>query len=231
MNTLASLINPIANAFNSGGFWMWAILLAQIVSISIIIERFISLYVLRKPRQRQIAIKIEDEIKRSSMDRVLSKLKATGKTNPVSVVAMAGIQAAVNYGGKEEIQSRMDEVIMQENSRLNSRTGFLAMLANVGTLLGLLGTIVGLINAFGSVANVNPIEKAALLSQGISMAMNTTAYGLIMAIPALVMFSVLSSRANALEEDLDQGALKVFNSLSFTLDRIGKSQSSNKAIK
>ncbi|MEO0337550.1 MAG: MotA/TolQ/ExbB proton channel family protein, partial [Pseudomonadota bacterium] len=130
---------------------------------------------------------------------------------------------------REEIQAKMDEVLLAENAKLERRTGFLAMLGNVGTLLGLLGTIVGLIGSFGSVASVNPVEKAAMLTQGISMAMNTTAYGLIMAIPALVMFAILQNRANRIAEDLNQGSLKVFNWLSFnyeTVDRAKKSQRS-----
>ena len=114
----------------------------------------------------------------------------------------------------------MDEVLVQENSRLEKRTGFLATIGNVGTLLGLLGTVVGMIASFSSVASVNPVEKANLLSQGISMAMHSTAYGLIMAIPALVMFAVLQNRANTLAEDLNQAALMVFNWLSFNYEAV-----------
>ena len=89
------------------------------------------------------------------------------------------------------------------------------MLGNTGTLLGLLGTIVGLIHSFASVAGEDAAEKAAMLTQGIAMAMNTTAYGLIMAIPALVAFGILQSRTNNLSEDLNQASLRAFNILSF----------------
>ena len=79
------------------------------------------------------------------------------------------------------------------------------MLANVGTLTGLLGTILGMIKAFSAVSQANASEKALMLSNGIATAMNTTAYGLIMAIPTLVMLAILNNRANALSEDLNQG--------------------------
>jgi biopolymer transport protein ExbB len=94
------------------------------------------------------------------------------------------------------------------------------MLGNVGTLLGLLGTIVGMIHSFAATANVSAVEKATMLSQGISTAMHATAYGLIMAIPALVMFAVLQNRAQRLSEDLNQGALRVFNWLSYNYESV-----------
>ena len=126
----------------------------------------------------------------------------------------------MSFGGRGEIQGKMDEVLLNENAKLEKRTGFLAMLANVGTLAGLLGTIVGMIKSFAAVTYANPMEKATLLSAGISEAMNTTAYGLIMAIPTLIMFAVLTNRTTQLSEDMNQGALKVFNWLSYSYEPV-----------
>jgi biopolymer transport protein ExbB/TolQ len=112
----------------------------------------------------------------------------------------------------------MDEVLIAENAALDKRTQFLAMLGNVATLTGLLGTITGMIKSFAAVAYANPSEKAALLSAGISEAMNATAYGLIVAIPALLAYAVLINRTNSLMEELTQGALKAFNLLSYSYD-------------
>jgi biopolymer transport protein ExbB/TolQ len=89
------------------------------------------------------------------------------------------------------------------------------MFANVATLLGLLGTITGLIHSFAGIANANPAEKAAILSQGISLAMNTTAYGLVVAVPALIMYAVLQNRATRLTEDLNKAALNLFIQLGY----------------
>jgi biopolymer transport protein ExbB len=95
------------------------------------------------------------------------------------------------------------------------------MLGNVATLVGLLGTITGMIKSFAAVSYASPAEKAALLAAGISEAMNATAYGLIAAIPALIAYAILMNRANLVSEDLNQGALKVFNWLSYNYESVG----------
>ncbi|MCB0365760.1 MAG: MotA/TolQ/ExbB proton channel family protein [Bdellovibrionaceae bacterium] len=186
------------------------------------IERVFQLYVIRSLGQGRLVKQFEMDIKKGDLERVMVKAKSLSLRNPVGSVIQAGAQAALDMGGREEIQSRMDEVLLAENSRMEKRTGLLAMLGNAGTLLGLLGTIVGLIQSFSSVANVNPVEKATLLTQGIALAMNTTAYGLIMAIPALIAFGVLQNRANQLSDDLNQGALRAFNWLSFSYESVPK---------
>jgi biopolymer transport protein ExbB/TolQ len=215
------LFSTIADAFTSGGMWMWAILAAQIVATAIMADRIFALFILRRPGQRNIARQFEKEIKSGELTKALQRAEA-GSLTPINKVAQAGIQAALDMGGREEIQARMDEVILAENQKLEVRIGYLGMLANVGTLLGLLGTIVGLISAFSSITNVDPVQKAAILTNGISVAMYTTAYGLIMAIPALILFSVLQNRANNLAEDLNQASLKVFNWLSFAQEPVAK---------
>lgn len=221
-------LGSISAAFTDGGIWMYFILAVQIVSIAIILERVFALYVMRSDRQLDLAKRLENDIRAGRIDTVLAKTEALGQRNPVAIVTQAGAQAAMDMGGREEIQSKMDEVLLKESNRLERRTGFLAMLGNVATLLGLLGTIVGLINAFASVANVNPVEKATLLTSGIAMAMNTTAYGLIVAIPALVMFSVLQNRANNLTEDLNQASLRIFNWLSYNYEAVPAKKVSSK---
>jgi biopolymer transport protein ExbB/TolQ len=154
------------------------------------------------------------------LDQVLQKTQAAADTQPVARAVLAGAQAAQNLGGKEEIQGKMDEILLAENALLDKRTAFLSMFGNVATLVGLLGTITGMIRSFAAVAGANPAEKAALLASGISEAMNCTAYGLITAIPALVAYAVLMNRANHLSEDLNQSALKVFNWLSYSFDPV-----------
>ncbi|MCB0355878.1 MAG: MotA/TolQ/ExbB proton channel family protein [Bdellovibrionales bacterium] len=219
MGTL-NTIDAISQAFAAGGIWMWAILIAQIFSIAIIVERFIHLYLFRAPVQRRLVQKFERDIKTGNLQSSLNASSLTGR-NPIYKVVQAGALAANNLGGREEIQAKMDEVLQAEAEKLEKRTTFLPMLGNVGTLLGLLGTIVGLIQAFSAVAdNNNPVEKAAVLTQGISLAMNTTAYGLIMAIPALVGFAILQSRSKTLTEDLKQAAQRVANWLSFNFEAV-----------
>ena len=208
----------VALAFEHGGFWMWPILLIQLASIAIMIERGYALFVRRRMNQTALAVSFEESIRRGEMDAIVSKAQAAQATNPVARAIAAGALAARNMGGKEEIQSKMDEVLIEENSFLDRRTGFLSMLGNVATLTGLLGTITGMIKSFAAVAYANPAEKASLLAAGIAEAMNATAYGLIAAIPALVAYGILQNRSNRLAEDLNQGGLKVFNWLSYTYE-------------
>jgi len=200
---------------SSDAIWMWAILAAQVVSIAIIIERAIALFMNRKDNQKALSKVIADDIKAGNLEKALRRSQQIGQNDPLGVVAAAGIQAAIDMGGKEEIQLKMDEVLLEETSRVEKRIGFLAMFANVATLMGLLGTITGLIHAFAGISSASAAEKASILSQGISLAMNTTAYGLIVAVPALIMYAVLQNRATRLTEDLNKAALNLFIQLGF----------------
>jgi biopolymer transport protein ExbB len=210
----------ISNAFAGGGFWMWPIAAFQVVSIAIMIERAVALFIRKQADELAFVTTFEDNIRRGEMDAVVSKAQAAREIHPVARAVAAGAQAAQNFGGKDEIQGKMDEVLLAENSTLDKRVGYLSMLGNVATLTGLLGTITGMIRSFAAVSQANPADKAALLSAGIAEAMNCTAYGLITAIPALVAYAILQNRANHLSEDLNQAALKAFNWLSFSYDPV-----------
>ena len=209
------MAEQIILAFQKGGLWMWAILFFQIVSLVIIIERALFLFLKRKPDQKDYAETFSKQIRKGELDSVIQKTGKEVHKQPLAGAVQAAAQTALDCGGREEIQGKMDEALMGEMSVLEQRTHFLVMLGNVGTLTGLLGTIMGMIKAFSAVTYANPAEKATLLSSGVSEAMNTTAYGLIMAIPALFMFAVLQNRSNALQEDLTEAALRVFNLLSY----------------
>ena len=201
--------------FGADAVWMWIILATQVVSVTIIIERFYALYINRKDNQKDLSKLLTGEIRSGQMEKALKRAESMALSQPLGTVAAAGLQAAIDMGGKEEIQLKMDEVLLEETSRVEKRIGFLAMFANVATLMGLLGTITGLIQSFAGIANANAAEKAMILSQGISLAMNATAYGLIVAVPALIMYSVLQNRATRLTDDLNKAALNLFIHLSF----------------
>lgn len=214
-------LSSLGRAFVSAdAVWMWTILSAQIVSVAIMVERSYALFMNRRPNQKTLAKILTDDIQAGNLEKALKRSQQMGLTHPLGVVASAGLQAAIDMGGKEEIQMKMDEVLMEESSRVEKRIGFLAMFANVATLMGLLGTITGLIHSFAGIAGTNAAEKAALLSKGISLAMNTTAYGLIVAVPALIMYSVLQNRATRLTDDLNKAALALFIQLSFHYEAV-----------
>ena len=230
-------LTKVATAFQHGGIWMWPILVIQLVSISIIIERTFVLFFKRRTNQGQVVAQFEDSIRRGELNHLVEKAKNLEATEPVARAVLAGAKAAKILGGKDEIQGKMDEVLLHENALIDRRTGFLTMLGNVATLMGLLGTITGMIQSFAAVAFAAPAEKAALLAAGISEAMNCTAYGLISAIPALIMYAILQNRSTLLAEDLNTAALKAFNWLSYSYEpagfntfRSGKATENNREV-
>ena len=114
-------------------------------------------------------------------------------------------------GSDEEVQAAMDQAALRELPRLEKRTAYLGMLGNVSTLLGLLGTILGLIKCFASVAGVGAAEKATLLAEGISEAMNCTAFGIFTAIVALIGFAVFQGKTQSLLDDINESTVRVLN--------------------
>jgi biopolymer transport protein ExbB/TolQ len=113
--------------------------------------------------------------------------------------------------GEEEVQAAMDEASMHELPELEKRTGFLSMISNGATLAGLLGTILGMIKVFAAVAQVSAADKSTMLSAGISEAMNCTAYGLIAAIPPLVLYAILQARSQELNDDINASVATTIN--------------------
>ncbi len=218
----------ISHMFREGGFWMYPILSVQIVSMAIIAERVYTLFLRRTFGQEKLARAFESDIRRGQLDSVMDKAKSGLSNSALGVAIQVGAQSAMSFGGREEIQAKMDHVITKEQTKLEERTEYLAMLGNVATLMGLLGTIVGMIRAFASISQADEMAKASLLSAGISEAMNATAYGLVTAIPALVMYSVLQNRSTKLSQDLVQGATYVFNLLSFHCESLPSRTSRSK---
>lgn len=212
-----SFFNTLSQAFTTGGVWMWFILGLQIVALAIIFERVYALYIRRKPSHKRSVLGFEKAIRQGELNQVMTTTQQT-QSSPLSRTVAAGTEVAMNMGGKDEIQGRMEEVLLEETEQIEKRTGFLAMIANVATLAGLLGTITGMIKSFAAVSQANPMEKATLLSNGISEAMNTTAFGLIVAIPTLLIYSILANRSQVLSDDLNQAALKAYNWLSYSFN-------------
>jgi len=122
---------------------------------------------------------------------------------------------------RDDIEIAMEESMMEIIPQLEKRTPYVALFANISTLLGLLGTIMGLIEAFTAVANANPAEKADLLSASISVAMNTTAFGLMAAIPLLIIHTYLTSKTGEIVDSLEMASVKTLNIISESAKRQG----------
>lgn len=195
--------------FVDGGFFMWPILLCSALGLALAVERWLVLKSAARLKKEELIMVIRSHVMRGDLERavaVASKIKA-----PLTNIIKAGLVSVVNRGTPEEVQTAMDAVALKEIPLLEKRLGLLATLANVATLLGLLGTVDGLIGAFSAVSGVAPTEKAVLLSQSISAAMNTTAFGLIVAIPLLAVFGYLSSMAQSLVDEIHETSVATLN--------------------
>lgn len=139
---------------------------------------------------------------------------------PLTNTLKAGLVQVLNRRPDEEIQVAMDGAALKETPVLDGWTGFLAVFGNVATLLGLLGTIVGLIHSFRAVTNADPAQKATLLSSGIAEAMNCTAFGLIVAIPALIAYGYYQTRTQRIVNDMNESSMNLMNLIVANRDKI-----------
>ena len=176
--------------------------------MAISIERYIYLQISRA-QSRNLWRELSPMLKSGNY---VKAMEATAQSKAmVSKVINHGLSSCRTARGREDIETAMEEGLMEAVPRLEKRIPYLATFANLCTLLGLLGTIFGLIEAFDSVKGVDPAQKAELLSASISLAMNTTAYGLIAAIPLLLLHSYLQSKATELIEGLEMAVIKFTN--------------------
>ena len=201
---------PVVRFFQSGGPFMYPIAAVLALGLAIALERWLVLRGARVNNRRAF-----DETMRDLRSRNYQPLVSRGRDSdvPIQRIIAAGIARFGSSRRRDEIESAMEEGVMEALPRLEKRTPYLATLANVATLLGLLGTIIGLIAAFTAVAGAAPAEKASLLSASISVAMNTTAFGLISAIPLLLLHAFLQTRTTELVDSLEMACVKVLNAL------------------
>ena len=203
-----SMFGTLAKHYHEGGWMMHPILVSLVVALALIIDRVIILYFKTSIDKDAFVRGLKAHIFKGDLDKAISFCASQKKTPLVSVVKAGLINVPK---GEADVQAAMDEATLRETPKLEARTGYLAMIGNVATLLGLLGTIVGLISAFGAVANANPADKAAILASSISEAMNCTAFGLLTAIPALVAYSLLQGRTQHMIEDINETTVSVLN--------------------
>jgi len=142
--------------------------------------------------------------------------------SPLTNIVRAGLVAVQNGKSDEEVQTAMDAVALREIPRIEKRIPLLSTISNIATLLGLLGTISGLIGAFAAVANVSPAEKATLLANAISEAMNCTAFGLFVAIPLLGCFGALNNWATSIIDDIHEASVSTLNFILSNREKFAK---------
>jgi len=195
----------IVKIFVQGGPFMIPILCAGAVGAAIVVERYVTLTRM-SVRNRAVWTEVEPALTSGDFDKAR---ELTGKDDSViSRLLSVGLAMQGAVRRRDDVKTAMQETMTQIMPRIERRTHYLATLANVATLLGLLGTVSGLIHAFSAVATVNPAEKANLLSASISEAMNCTAFGLVTAVPFLVLHALLQSKTAQLIENQEAVSIK-----------------------
>jgi biopolymer transport protein ExbB len=201
-------IYAVVRFFVAGGPFMYPILIVFTVGIAIAIERYVTLTRVRRQNEGMWS-QLQPALAKGDFDRARQMTSKDDST--VSRLLSMGLARQGAVRRREDIEIAMEEGMMEIIPQLEKRTGYVALGASIATLLGLLGTIIGLIHAFTAVANANPAEKADLLSASISVAMNTTAFGLITAIPLLITHSVLTAKTGEIVDSLEMASVKSLN--------------------
>lgn len=220
------MFEVIVRFFQEGGAFMLPIAIVLALGLAIALERYVFLSRAKRVNKHAFA-QMEPLLNKHDYTAVLSFASTDGA--PISRIIGAGMARLNHSQRREDIEYAMEEGLMETTPRLEKRTAYLATLANISTLLGLLGTIIGLIAAFSAVASADPSEKASLLSQSISVAMNTTAFGLIAAIPLLAFHSVLQTKTTEIIDSMEMAGVKCLNLLIARHELSTHSRSSDRA--
>jgi biopolymer transport protein ExbB len=202
-------IQTVNDAFKEGGWGMWPILILSIFAVGLTVDRVVYLFRATIDKREFMAL-MQKLLAQGNVAQAIKVCSGTPK--PLTRIIQAGLMR-VNKSDAE-VQAAMDEMALREMPLIERRTGYLAMIGNVATLAGLLGTIVGLIHSFSAVGGVDPSQKATLLAKGISEAMNCTAFGLLVGIVSLLFFSVLNGKTQALLDDINEATAQVMNLVS-----------------
>ncbi|RMG16512.1 MAG: MotA/TolQ/ExbB proton channel family protein [Deltaproteobacteria bacterium] len=203
-------MGAIAKFFVDGGPWMYPIALMSVIGLAICIERFIFLFFKYNINGSAFMAQIQKLVMANNIDRAI-KLCNAAPSAALPKVIKAGLTRANK--GEVEIQNAVEEATLEVVPQIQKRTNSLQAVANLATLLGLLGTVIGLIQAFEAVASAAPDQKATMLTKSISIAMNTTAFGLMVAIPVMAVHVILAGITKKIIDEIDQYSVKLENLL------------------
>lgn len=204
-------MEELAEFFHAGGIWMYPIVLVSIAVIAVGVERFYALFFKYNVNADALMAQVQKLVLANNVDRAIKLCNVEPHASLPKVIKAALTRA---NRGEAEIASALEEATVEVLRSINARTGLLPSLSNMATLCGLLGTIVALIEAFTAVAAAPPDMKSQLLTQSLAIGLNSTALGLVVAIPALAIYMFLATRARKIVEDIDQYSLKLQNLLA-----------------
>jgi biopolymer transport protein ExbB len=201
----------IVRFFQNGGVFMYPIVLVLVMGLAIAIERWFFLTT-TTAKNKALWAKVTPYLKSGNFAGAAQTTSSSKAL--IAQIMTYGLNRVRSARRREDVEQAMEESLMEVVPRLEKRTHYLATFANIATLLGLLGTIIGLINAFTAVSNANPAEKADLLSASISVAMNTTAFGLMVAIPLLLVHTLLQTKTTEIVDSLEMASVKFLNAIT-----------------
>lgn len=198
--------------FKAGGIFMYAILLVLATGTAIIIERTIVLFFSARVNARGLWRQVQENVENGKLGDAANLCEASQA--PLSRVLLAGLKKAQDGGTRQAVGNAVEEVSLEVYPVLERRIHYLYTLSNVATLLGLLGTVMGLIRSFQAVSLADPSQKASLLANGISLALNSTAFGLTVAILFMLTYSLMQSRGARLGGEIDEYSARLVNLLA-----------------
>jgi len=203
-------LDMILNFFREGGIFLYPIALIWVIGLVIALERFGFILRVGTGNKRMWA-EVQPLLEQGKFREALGAVQ--NSETALAHIMRYGITRIQTARRRDDIEKALEESLVEVIPRLEKRTHYLASLANIGMLMGLLGTIVGLIRAFAAVASVNPAEKASMLSASISVAMNNTALGLAVAITLLLCHMYLETKTTELVDSLEVATVKFLNTV------------------
>jgi len=209
--------NFVAKAFCEGGPVMYVIAVVGLLTIFLILERLMAIRSLTVDKA-SLNENLFSMILRGDLKQAIAFCDS--KPTPLTNTLKAGLVQVLNRRPDEEVQVAMDASVLRETPRIEGWTSFLAVFGNVSVLIGLLGTISGLITSFSGVAQADQATKAVLLSNGISEALNCTAFGLFVAIVSIVSFGFFQIRIGRSINDMLESSMNLMNLVVSNRDKI-----------
>lgn len=208
-----AFIGFLSNSFQAGGIFMYAILFVLALGTAIGCERVLTLFFRIQVNARDHWNRISKKIKEQRLDQALEICQ--GIHTPIGKVWNSGLQGALSVEGTgKDIEDVVEETMLEVIPLLEKRVHYLYTLSNVATLLGLLGTVSGLIQSFGAISVSDPAEKSALLANGISLALHNTGFGLLVAIILMLSYSFIQARSARLGDELDEFSVRMVHLLT-----------------
>ncbi len=185
---------------------MWPILFTSVLIIAIIVERAVYLFRASVDKDKLLAL-LKSQVMSGNVQGAIKV--CSGNPTPMTRIVQAGLMKFNK--SDDEVQAAMDEAALRELPKINQRTPYLAMLSNFAVMAGLLGTISGMIKSFGSVGGNEGGNQATVLAEGISEALNCTAFGIATSLVGLLGYALLQGKTTAVTDDINEVTVQVVN--------------------